>query len=114
MWGAACLTATALRPHEVAVATSLHHAEVFLEHAPFDVIVFDPATDGGLDFLLLLSGRHPKGRRVAYTLSREAERRGAFGTAHVTLAKPASTEALRRAVLGGSDTREFKTLDPAG
>jgi DNA-binding NtrC family response regulator len=107
-----CIAQRALRPHDVIGAPTLETAERILERVRVDVVVFDPAAEDpdAFDFLVSLATRNPPVRVVVYTLSSEAERRTAFGTAHAILRKPAPDERLREAVLGAADTREFRVI----
>lgn len=105
-------TARALRPNEVSVVASASEALAQLEAEVPDVVVLDPLLPegGGVDLLLALATRYRGVRVVVYTTSAEAERRGAFGTAHATLHKPAEDATLRQAVLGTYDTSELRPV----
>src|SRR5437868_3016553 len=85
-----CIAQRALRPHDVVAVPTLDMAERILQRLHIDVVVFDPAAEDpdGFDFLVSLASRAQPVRVVVYTLSAEAERRGAFGTAHAILRKP--------------------------
>lgn len=106
-----CMAQRALRPEEVFVAPTLASASALLDRVNVDVVVFDPDEElGGFDFLVKLATELPSVRVVVYTLSGEAERRAAFGTAHAILRKPASTERLREAVLSAVDSGEYRSI----
>jgi DNA-binding response OmpR family regulator len=111
-WALGRLTARLLRPHEVLVAVSCGLALEVLARHPVDTVVFDPSAPGesGIDFLLTIRQMYSRLRVVIYTLSREIQKSGAFGLAHATLVKPASDRDLRAAILGHSDSREFKQI----
>lgn len=96
----ACMALRALKPHRVLIASGLEHARAILESTPVHAVVLDPAERDGLDFLIEMATRYRHVRVVAYTMSIEAQRRAAFGTAHAILIKPARDELLREAVLG--------------
>lgn len=104
------LTARAFRPHQSVVATSIALALEILEQSIVHAVLFDPELPGGFDLLVALATRFREVRSVVYTLSREAQQAGAFGTAHVTLLKPTSEARLREAVLGCADTGEFRLV----
>jgi len=106
-----CMAQRALRPEEVFVAPTLGSAIALLDRISVDAVVFDPDEEpGGFDFLVKLATELPSVRVVVYTLSGEAERRAAFGTAHVILRKPASPERLRDAVLSAVDSGEYRLI----
>jgi CheY-like chemotaxis protein len=104
------LTARALRPHQSIVVETLALALEVLEQSIVHAVVFDPEQPDGFDFLVALATRFRDVRSVVYTMSREAQRAGAFGTAHATLLKPAGEAKLREAVLGCADTGEFRII----
>jgi hypothetical protein len=106
-----CMAQRALRPEEVFVAPTLASASALLDRIGVDAVVFDPDEEpGGFDFLVKLVTELPTVRVVVYTLSGEAERRSAFGTAHVILRKPAASERLREAVLSAVDSGEYRSI----
>jgi len=104
------LTSRLLRPHSVLHAATLGFADDLLSRYLVDVLVFDPEHLGGFDFLVATARAYPDLRVVAYSPSRKADDSTAFGLAHATLRKPASDRALREAVLGDTDRREFRNL----
>jgi DNA-binding NarL/FixJ family response regulator len=106
-----CMAQRAMRPHEVLVAPTLAAALRLLDTLRIDAVVFDPDDDAeGFDFLVRMATQFPTVRVIVYTMSREAERRLAFGTAHAIVRKPASDERLREAVLSAVDTGEYRSI----
>jgi CheY-like chemotaxis protein len=106
-----CMAQRALRPEEVFVAPTFASALALLERVHMDAVVFDPEEEsGGFDFLVRLATELPSLRIVVYTLSAEAERRTAFGTAHVIIRKPATADRLREAILSAVDSGEYRAI----
>jgi hypothetical protein len=101
--------ARALAPNPVTAVKNILQAQEFLERYPYDVVVFDPyELTGGLDFLLELTRSQPRIRRVAF--SREPGQEQRFGLAHASVHKTADSSELRSAILGRSDSSEFRPI----
>jgi len=99
----------ALAPNPVTAVKNVLQAQEFLERYPYDVVVFDPyELTGGLDFLLELTRSQPRIRRVAF--SREPGQPQRFGLAHASVHKTADSSELRSAILGASDSSEFRPI----
>ena len=106
-----CMARRALRPEEVFVAPTIASALALLQRIHVDAVVFDPDDESaGFDLLVKLATDFPSVRVVVYTLSREAERRLAFGTAHAILPKPALPDQLREAVLCAVDSGGYRQI----